>query len=81
MGYSRRGSFLTKLSSRSRRKETYCFDQDDVLAKQVRNLKVLVLDEADRMIEAGHFAEMDNILRLTVRQSKWGNRFGVYWRN
>ena len=46
------------------------FYQDEVLAQQVRNLKVLVLDEADRMIEAGHFAEMDNILRLTVRQSK-----------
>lgn len=46
------------------------FDQDEVLAQHVRNLKVLVLDEADRMIEAGHFAEMDNILRLTVRQSK-----------
>ncbi|KAG6377615.1 ATP-dependent RNA helicase [Boletus reticuloceps] len=46
------------------------FDQDEILAQEVRNLKVLVLDEADRMIEAGHFAEMDNILRLTVRQSK-----------
>ncbi|KAI9459767.1 ATP-dependent RNA helicase [Boletus coccyginus] len=45
-------------------------EEDEVLADQVRNLKVLVLDEADRMIEAGHFAEMDNILRLTVRQSK-----------
>ncbi|KAF8137229.1 P-loop containing nucleoside triphosphate hydrolase protein [Boletus edulis] len=45
-------------------------EEDEILAQQVRNLKVLVLDEADRMIEAGHFAEMDNILRLTVRQSK-----------
>ncbi|KAF8553319.1 P-loop containing nucleoside triphosphate hydrolase protein [Imleria badia] len=45
-------------------------EEDEVLAQQVRKLKVLVLDEADRMIEAGHFAEMDNILRLTVRQSK-----------
>ena len=27
-----------------------------------------MLDEADRMIENGHFAELDNILRLTSRQ-------------
>lgn len=44
--------------------------QDELLVQQVRNMRFLVLDEADRMIEAGHFAEMDNILRLTVRQSK-----------
>jgi ATP-dependent RNA helicase DDX24/MAK5 len=44
--------------------------QDDVLAKQIKNLKFLVLDEADRMIEAGHFAELENILRLTIRASK-----------
>jgi ATP-dependent RNA helicase DDX24/MAK5 len=46
--------------------------QDDNLAKQVKNLKFLVLDEADRMIEAGHFAELENILRLTLRESKYG---------
>lgn len=40
------------------------------MASQIKNLKFLVLDEADRMIEAGHFAEMDNILRLTLRQSE-----------
>ncbi|KAG9313623.1 ATP-dependent RNA helicase [Chiua virens] len=45
-------------------------EEDEALAQQIRSLKFLVLDEADRMIEAGHFAEMDNILRLTVRQSK-----------
>jgi ATP-dependent RNA helicase DDX24/MAK5 len=44
--------------------------QNDELASQIKNLKFLVLDEADRMIEAGHFAEMDNILRLTLRQSE-----------
>ena len=27
-----------------------------------------MLDEADRMIENGHFAELDNILRLTSRE-------------
>jgi ATP-dependent RNA helicase DDX24/MAK5 len=46
--------------------------QDDDLAKQIKNLKFLVLDEADRMIEAGHFAELENILRLTLRESKCG---------
>ncbi|KAJ6595890.1 ATP-dependent RNA helicase [Mycena vulgaris] len=45
-------------------------EDDDDLAKQVKNLKFLVLDEADRMIEAGHFAELENILRLTLRESK-----------
>jgi ATP-dependent RNA helicase DDX24/MAK5 len=30
-------------------------------------LKFLVLDEADRMIETGHFEELDRILRLTMR--------------
>lgn len=42
---------------------------DDTMAKELRNLKFLVLDEADRMIETGHFAEMENILRLTLRES------------
>ncbi|KAI0356068.1 DEAD-domain-containing protein [Trametes cingulata] len=43
--------------------------EDDELATQIENLRFLVLDEADRMIEAGHFAELDNILRLTLRKS------------
>jgi ATP-dependent RNA helicase DDX24/MAK5 len=34
-------------------------------------LKFLVLDEADRMIETGHFAELDNILRLTLCDSRF----------
>ncbi|KAI0281809.1 P-loop containing nucleoside triphosphate hydrolase protein [Russula aff. rugulosa BPL654] len=41
---------------------------DDKLAEDVKNLRFLVLDEADRMIETGHFAELDNILKLTQRQ-------------
>ncbi|KAJ6627886.1 P-loop containing nucleoside triphosphate hydrolase protein [Mycena sp. CBHHK59/15] len=45
-------------------------EDDDELSKQIKNLKFLVLDEADRMIEAGHFAELENILRLTLRESK-----------
>ena len=43
-------------------------EQDDELAEDVKNLRFLVLDEADRMIETGHFAELDNILKLTQRQ-------------
>ncbi|ETW78187.1 hypothetical protein HETIRDRAFT_236608, partial [Heterobasidion irregulare TC 32-1] len=43
-------------------------EQDDKLAKDIKALKFLVLDEADRMIETGHFAELDNILHLTQRQ-------------
>ncbi|KAF9010036.1 P-loop containing nucleoside triphosphate hydrolase protein [Cyathus striatus] len=45
-------------------------EDDDTLAREIKNLKFLVLDEADRMIEAGHFAELENILRLTLRESK-----------
>ncbi|KAL7277303.1 hypothetical protein ACG7TL_009159 [Trametes sanguinea] len=43
--------------------------EDDELATQIENLRFLVLDEADRMIETGHYAELDNILRLTLRKS------------
>ncbi|KAG1862732.1 ATP-dependent RNA helicase [Suillus subalutaceus] len=45
-------------------------EEDEGLARQISQLKFLVLDEADRMVEAGHFAEMDNILRLTIRKSQ-----------
>ncbi|KAG1776796.1 ATP-dependent RNA helicase [Suillus placidus] len=45
-------------------------EDDEGLARQISQLKFLVLDEADRMVEAGHFAEMDNILRLTIRKSQ-----------
>lgn len=40
---------------------------DDVLAASVRALRFLVIDEADRMIETGHFAELENIVGLTQR--------------
>lgn len=44
--------------------------EDDVLAHDIKHLRFLVLDEADRMIENGHFAELDNIIRLTLKQSE-----------
>ncbi|TXT07465.1 hypothetical protein VHUM_03185 [Vanrija humicola] len=40
---------------------------DDVLAASVRALRFLVIDEADRMIETGHFAELESIVKLTQR--------------
>ncbi|THH00977.1 hypothetical protein EW026_g1631 [Hermanssonia centrifuga] len=43
--------------------------EDDSLATDIKNLRYLVLDEADRMIETGHFAELDNILRLTLKEA------------
>ncbi|KAF8814834.1 P-loop containing nucleoside triphosphate hydrolase protein, partial [Phlegmacium glaucopus] len=43
-------------------------DNDD-LAGEIKGLRFLVLDEADRMIEAGHFVEVENILRLTLRDT------------
>ncbi|KAJ4473034.1 ATP-dependent RNA helicase [Lentinula aciculospora] len=45
-------------------------EENEMLAAELKRLKFLVLDEADRMIEAGHFAELDNILRLTLRESE-----------
>ncbi|KAK4058750.1 ATP-dependent RNA helicase [Microbotryomycetes sp. JL221] len=41
---------------------------DDALAQDIKRIKFLVIDEADRMIENGHFAELDNIVKLTKRQ-------------
>jgi hypothetical protein len=41
--------------------------QDPSLTSQLRSLRFLVLDEADRMVEAGHFQELEHILRLTAR--------------
>ncbi|KAI0002587.1 P-loop containing nucleoside triphosphate hydrolase protein [Russula compacta] len=44
---------------------------DDELVGNMKNLQFLVLDEADRMIETGHFVELDNILQLTQRQFQY----------
>lgn len=45
-------------------------DEDEALAKAIKGIKFLVLDEADRMIENGHFAELENIVSLTRRDPK-----------
>lgn len=42
--------------------------ENDALSSDIKSLRFLVIDEADRMIEAGHFAELDNILRLAARR-------------
>ena len=42
--------------------------QDEELSASVRGMRFLCIDEADRMIENGHFAELENIVRLTKRQ-------------
>ncbi|GAA96723.1 hypothetical protein E5Q_03395 [Mixia osmundae IAM 14324] len=42
-------------------------DDDDDLARKIAALDYLVLDEADRMVQAGHFVELDKILDLTRR--------------
>ncbi|CAM0136998.1 ATP-dependent RNA helicase [Umbelopsis sp. WA50703] len=39
------------------------FSEDDVHLESLKHLKFLVLDEADRMIEGGHFQELDEILK------------------
>ncbi|WFD36026.1 RNA helicase [Malassezia cuniculi] len=40
---------------------------NDALVSRVRRTRFLVLDEADRMVDAGHFAELDLILRIVRR--------------
>ncbi|MCO5599760.1 hypothetical protein L7F22_053867 [Adiantum nelumboides] len=40
---------------------------DDALARRIKTTRFLVVDEADRMIETGHFAEMQNIFSLVQR--------------
>ena len=55
-------------------------EQDDELAEGVKNLRFLVLDEADRMIETGHFAELDKILKLTQRQFQYVSYLPFVWR-
>lgn len=45
-------------------------EENDSLSGQLKGIRFLVLDEADRMIETGHFAELDNIVRLTTRQGQ-----------
>ncbi len=43
-------------------------ESSDELAQRIRcGTQALVLDEADRMVENGHFAEMEQILRLLKR--------------
>jgi ATP-dependent RNA helicase DDX24/MAK5 len=44
--------------------------QDDELAAGIRGLRFLIIDEADRMIENGHFAELESIVRLTQRDDR-----------
>lgn len=43
--------------------------EDDNLARAIKGIKFLVIDEADRMIENGHFAELESIVRLTRRKT------------
>ncbi|KAI0729831.1 P-loop containing nucleoside triphosphate hydrolase protein [Fomitopsis betulina] len=40
------------------------------IIQQVSSVATILANEADRMIETGHFAEMESIIRLTLRQSK-----------
>lgn len=42
--------------------------KDEDLAQSIRQVRFLVLDEADRMIETGHFKELEQIVKLTFRE-------------
>lgn len=41
--------------------------EDEMLAVQIKGIRYLVVDEADRMIEGGHFEELESIVGLTAR--------------
>lgn len=43
---------------------------DDALAASLRTLRFLIVDEADRMIENGHFAELESIVQLSRRSAQ-----------
>ena len=71
MGYPRRGKFSVSVPIDL---SMMTHLQDDGLSIDIKALRFLVLDEADRMIETGHFAELDNILRLTQREFQYVRR-------
>lgn len=41
--------------------------EDDDFSRKVKRIRFLVVDEADRMIEVGHFREMEGIFRMIKR--------------
>lgn len=43
---------------------------DETFAAGVRGMRFLIIDEADRMIETGHFAELEHIVQLTQRSDR-----------
>lgn len=46
-------------------------ERDDTMAERMRTTRCLVIDEADRVMQDGHFAEMKSLLRI-LRRSKYG---------
>lgn len=46
------------------------FSENNDHIQTLRQIKFLVLDEADRMLETGHFEELDNILTILSRNWK-----------
>jgi len=44
--------------------------QNEDIAHSIRNIQFLVIDEADRMIETGHFVELESIVALTHRSTQ-----------
>ena len=43
--------------------------EDDAFLDSLKSIKFLVLDEADRMLEKGHFKDLENILN-SIKLSK-----------
>ncbi|KAL7415002.1 P-loop containing nucleoside triphosphate hydrolase protein [Mrakia frigida] len=44
--------------------------ENEDIAHSIRNIQFLVIDEADRMIETGHFVELESIVALTHRSTQ-----------
>lgn len=51
-----------------------CISGDSKLAEQLARLPFLVIDEADRLVESGHFKELDSILRTVYSDRTFRSR-------
>lgn len=51
-----------------------CIETDKNLQKSLSNLPFFVIDEADRLVESGHFKELDGILAYVQGDVTWKQR-------
>lgn len=51
-----------------------CIGMDSELAQKIAHVPFLVIDEADRLVESGHFKELDSILAAVYRDTSFKDR-------